>query len=38
MKRILIAIALYALILGGVEARQDTTAKQDAKDAGSDTK
>jgi hypothetical protein len=37
MKKILIAAAFYALILGGVQARQDTTAKQDAKDAGSDT-
>jgi hypothetical protein len=29
---------LYALILSGTQARQDTTAKQDAKDAGSEAK
>ena len=38
MKKILIAAALYALFLGGAQARQDTTAKQDAKTAVSDTK
>lgn len=38
MKRVLLAVVLQVLIFGGVQARQETTTTQDAKDAGSHTK